>query len=158
MLTSALRFPLLAALAAFGLLTVGSEARAQTCDGGSGRYVLRVKPGVLAFPVPTPDDFAAGWIEHGPVEINVRPRGVAQRPWVLCIRAEGSSMGNGKPITDVQYRRSGESQWAPLTPGDQPVAEGDRGTRVSFDFRILLQWSDPAGAYRADYTITAARP
>jgi len=153
---SAFRISTLAAIVA--LVVPCSEAIAQACGSNTGRYVVRIQPGVLAFPSPTPDDFAAGWIEQGPVQINLRPRGVAERPWIVCIRAESPDMGGGKPVTDLQYRRSGETGWVSITPGDRPLAEGDFGERISLDFRILLDESmDPAGAYRVDYTVTAAR-
>lgn len=158
MIVAAARGAIVVAMLAGALHVSVSPATAQGCGSESGRYVVRVQPGVLTFPSPTPDDFASGWIEHGPVEINVRPRGAAERPWVVCIRADSPDMGRGKPITDLQYRRSGEGVWTSITAGDQALAEGDRGDRISIDFRILLdETMDPAGSYRADYTVTAAR-
>jgi len=153
------RRPPFLALAIFVCSAVlAAPAPAQTCGSESGRYVVRVQPGLLAFPTPTPDDFATGWIEHGPVELTVRPRGNASRPWVVCLRADSPDMGGGKPITDLQYRAGDQVAWASMGPGDQPLAEGDLGDRVSIQFRILLDESmDAAGTYRADYTVTAAR-
>lgn len=141
-----------------GSAFLATPASGQTCGSGSGRHVVRVQPGLLAFPTPTPDDFAAGWIEHGPVELTVRPRGNTNRPWVVCLRADSSDMGPGKPITDLQYRADGQVAWASMGPGDQLLAEGDQGERISIQFRILLdEATDAAGTYRADYTVTAAR-
>lgn len=136
-----------------------SAAAAQSCGSLSGRYVVRVQPGLLAFPSPTPDDFAAGWIEHGPVTLNIRPRGNRNRPWVVCMRADSPEMGGGKPVSDLEYRRSDQATWTAMSTGDQTLAQGDRGERVSLEFRIRLDSStDPAGSYRADYTVTASRP
>lgn len=140
-------------------MATADRALGQACGSGTGRYVVRIQPGLLVFPTPTPDDFATGWIVHGPVELSVRPRGNANRPWVVCLRADSPEMGGGKPISDLQYRPAGQSSWAPLTPGDHLVAEGDRGESITLEFRILLdEATDPAGSYRADYTVTAARP
>ena len=141
------------------VLLASSPAIAQVCGSGTGRYVVRVQPGLLVFPTPTPDDFAAGWIEHGPVQLNVRPRGGTNRPWVVCLRADSPDMGSGKPISDLQYRGDNQASWTSVGLGDQPLAQGDRGTRIAIQFRILLDEStDPAGTYSADYTVTAARP
>lgn len=135
-----------------------SPATAQVCGSNSGRYVLRIQPGLLVFPNPTPDDFAAGWIEHGPVELNVRPKGNQNRPWVVCMRADSPDMGNGKPISHLQYRQDTQSGWTPIATGDQLLAQGSTGSRISLQFRILLDAAtDPAGSYRADYTVTASR-
>lgn len=152
--------PTLVAMAAVLTGTMHTQAAvAQVCGGSSGRYVVRLQPGLLAFPAPTPDDFAAGWIEHGPVEVMVRPRGVANRPWVVCLHADSPDMGNGKPISDLQFRREDRSTWLTISAGDQPLAQGDRGERIAILFRIRLDAAtDPAGSYRADYTVTAARP
>ncbi|NNK48290.1 MAG: hypothetical protein HKP01_05425 [Gemmatimonadetes bacterium] len=137
----------------------GSPAVAQVCGSASGRYVVRVQPGLLLFPTPTLDDFAAGWIEHGPVEVTVRPRGGKNRPWVLCLRADSPDMGSGKPISDLQYRSDNQATWTSITFGDQTLARGIQGSRIAIQFRILLDEStDPAGSYSADYTVTASRP
>jgi hypothetical protein len=151
--------PLLAAVAAVLSPTAAKPAAGQACGSGSGRYVVRVQPGLLAFPVPTPEDFATGWIEHGPVELSVRPRGAANRPWVVCLRADSPDMGGGKPISDLQFKKADQGTWASISLGDQPLAEGNRGDRITLSFRILLdEATDAAGSYRADYTVTAARP
>jgi hypothetical protein len=152
-------FPVFAALTGLSCLVLSaSAATAQACGSGTGRYVVRVQPGLLAFPTPGPEDFAVGWIEHGPVELDVRPRGNANREWVLCLRAESADMGSGKPISDLQYRRDDQAGWTSIGVGDQVVAWGDRGDRVAVRFRILLdEATDPAGSYRSDYTVTATR-
>ncbi|MCL7972365.1 MAG: hypothetical protein M8866_09835 [marine benthic group bacterium] len=155
------RLALLRICVAVVALTTGhllaAPASAQLCSG-SGRYTVRLQPGLLVFPTPTPDDFAAGSIEHGPVVLNVRPRGRANNRWVVCLRADSSDMGNGKPISDLQYRRDDQTAWTPMSPGDQLLAQGNRGTRITLQFRILLdEATDPAGTYSADYTATAAR-
>ena len=150
-----------ATIAITSLLAVtwaASDAVAQACGSNSGRYVVRLQPGLLVFPNPTPDDFAAGWIEHGPVELNVRPRGNRNLPWVVCMRADSPDMGNGKPISHLQYRQDAQSGWTPLAAGDQLLAQGGRGRRIFLQFRILLDAAtDPAGSYSADYTVTASR-
>ncbi len=145
------------AATAVGILLLAAPAPAQVCSG-SGRYTVRLQPGLLVFPTPTPDDFAAGWIEHGPVVLNVRPRGNRNRRWVVCLRADSPDMGNGKPISDLQYRRSDQTVWTPMAPGDQLLAQGDRGSRITLQFRIILdEATDPAGFYSADYSATASR-
>lgn len=139
-------------------LMTPAPAHAQSCQVSSGRYVVRLQPGLLAFPTPTPDDFAAGWIEHGPVVLNIRPRGSRNRPWSVCMRAESPSMGGGKPVSDLEYREEGQSTWTAMTTGDQLLAQGDRGRNVNIRFRIRLDEAiDAAGLYRADYTVTASR-
>lgn len=140
------------------LLMTPCPAIAQSCGDSSGRYVVRLQPGLLAFPNPTPDDFAAGWIEHGPVVLNVRPRGNQNRRWVVCLRADSPEMGGGKPVTDLEYRRDDRGTWTAMQVGDQPLAEGDRGDLITLQFRIRLdEATDAAGSYRADYTVTASR-
>ena len=146
----------LAALLA--ILIAASPAAAQTCGSGTGRYVVRVQPGLLVFPTPSLDDFVTGWVEHGPVELNIQPRGKQNRGWVVCLRADSADMGGGKPISDLQYRPDGQAAWTSVSLGDQPLAQGERGRRIAIQFRILLDEStDPAGLYSADYTVTAAR-
>lgn len=139
-------------------LSTAPAAQSQSCGASSGRFVVRVQPGLLAFPSPTLDEFAAGWIEHGPVELNVRPRGSRNRPWVVCLRADSPDMGGGKPISDLQFRQDDQATWTAMAMGDQPLAEGFRGERITLQFRIRLdEATDPAGTYRADYTVTASR-
>ena len=152
------RAAFVAIAAMFPALLTPAAARAQSCSASSGRFVVRVQPGLLAFPNPTLDEFAAGWIEHGPVELDVRPKGNQSRPWVVCLRADSPDMGGGKPISDLQYRRDSQVTWTTMTLGDQLLAQGSRGERITLQFRIRLDEAmDPAGIYRADYTVTAAR-
>jgi hypothetical protein len=67
-------------------------------------------------------------------------------------------MGGGKPVTDLEYRRDDRGMWTAMQIGDQPLAEGDRGDRITLQFRIRLdEATDAAGSYRADYTVTASR-
>jgi hypothetical protein len=134
------------------------SAAAQSCGASSGRYRVRVQPGLLAFPSPTLDDFAVGWIEHGPVQLDIQPLGSSNRPWVVCLRADGAEMGGGKPISDLEYRSDTQATWTALSTGDQLLAEGIKTGRVTLQFRIRLdETTDQAGTYRADYTVTASR-
>lgn len=135
------------------------QLAAQTCGSSAGRYVVRIQPRVLVFPTPGPDDYAVGWIEHGPVQLIIRPRGRANRPWVACMRGDSPDMGWGKPLSDLQYRADGQGTWTYMTPGDQHLTQGNRRKRITLRFRILLdEATDPPAAYRVDYTVTASRP
>jgi len=151
---------LVASAATLASILSPPEAAAQICGSGIGRYVVRIQPGALVFPTPVPDDFAVGWIEHGPVELDIRPRGNANRPWVVCMRADSPDMGGGKPLSDLQYRADGRGAWTSMTPGDRLLAQGEQKKgRVTLQFRILLDAAaDQPGTYRVDYTVTAARP
>ena len=171
-----------ATIAITSLLAVtwaASDAVAQACGSNSGRYVVRLQPGLLVFPNPTPDDFAAARTSFFPsIQLTVQHilevdryyldaleqggegQGVFDRPppSVVCMRADSPDMGNGKPISHLQYRQDAQSGWTPLAAGDQLLAQGGRGRRIFLQFRILLDAAtDPAGSYSADYTVTASR-
>jgi hypothetical protein len=150
---------LLAGTTLLGLMFPATAA-AQSCGTAAGRFTLRLDPGLVTFPDPGPDDFAIGWVEAAPLLINVRPRGTVNRPWVLCLRADTPDMGGyGKPISDLQFRRDGQSAWTAMRLSDQLLAQGDRGEDITLHFRVMIDESvDAPGLYRADYTATAARP
>lgn len=140
------------------LLAVVATAKAQDCTG-TGRYRVRIQPGLITFPTPTIADYDSGWLMAPVAEIQVRPRRQADRGWELCLSANSPTMGGyGKPVFDVQFRQDGTGTWIPLTTSDQLLALGNRNRNVQLQFRLALDWTqDVPGHYETDFTAKAAR-
>ncbi len=143
-------------LVALALVSTGSRAYAQSCDGG-GRYTVQPQPRVVDLPDPGPADFALGWIEAEPFQIQLRPRGKAYRGWDLCVRALTPDLGGpGKPLDHLEWMAVGRTGWRPLSPVDQLVATGDRGERLSIRVRARLDLAgDDPGRYGTVLLFTA---
>ena len=130
------------ACAALGAATPG-RAQAQVWMWSNTGTVLFATPGAA--------QFDAGEVQATrTVTLLVWPFGGGG--WTLTIRTDDLDMGNGKPVTDVLWRRQGVGGWAPLTNANQPVAPPQNGLGiVRIEFKLRLAWAtDGPGTYQSD--------
>ncbi len=133
------------------------EAGAQVgCDGG-GKYNVRLTPSAIEYGIVSPGDLDASQIFMGTMTVRVTPRGVTNKPWILCLRADEAHFGPaGKSVGDVEWQLAGSSGWQPASTGGQLVTRGHGNQRVDVLFRIVLDWDDVPGNYTAPLTFLAA--
>lgn len=127
---------------------------------GQGQGMVRVELSTptIVFDQPGVGHFDAGWIEHPGVLVSVTSR-PANRTWGLSVSAPSGTLGNGKPVSDLQWSLSGApGDWHSMSVGDAPVVQGAGDQDVLVLFRLLLTWaSDGPGAYTTDIDFTALR-
>lgn len=124
---------------------------------------LTLTGNIITFPAPTAADYAAGWINSATgVTFTINAFTGASRTTKVAIRATSASLGGGKVIGDLQWRRSDLVAWNSITTTDVQVEQrvqvlngaNDPWSNTIF-FRILLNWAtDPPATYTANYTIT----
>jgi hypothetical protein len=82
---------------------------------------------------------------------------------ILHIRSSSSTLGGGKPIGDLEWRRGDQTTWNPVTTLDQEVEiftgshlpEGHTYSNT-IHFRILLHWTSTRSAtYNGHLVLTA---
>lgn len=119
-----------------------------------------------------PADFSAGVLAAtGGVTYTVDVLSGAantQRTTIVSIRSTSANLGNGKPLADLEWRRSDLTAWNGLTNSDvtiesRPVQRNKLNDPWSNTvlFRVLLNWAaDAPGAYSADlvFTLTVTTP
>lgn len=127
---------------------------------------LTVTGGTITFPAPTAADYIAGFVNSttGATFTINSLNGVA-RTTTITIRSTSADLGNGKPIADLQWRRSDLATWNSISLTDAQVEQrivinkalNDPWGNTIF-FRMALNWtSDPPGAYSANYQITLSQ-
>jgi hypothetical protein len=80
----------------------------------------------------------------------------------IAIKSTSANLGNGKVLTDLQWRRSDLAAWNTITLANVNVearAQTYNGTNDPWSntifFRMKLTWTtDAPAAYTANYTIT----
>jgi hypothetical protein len=115
-------------------------------------------PSAVPFPVPGISEFDAGWV-YASQTLGVRVRGIGRTDWRLWIRADGTGMGNGKTLSDIQFRAPLSGGWQDLSGVNQPIDAGRGNGNVPVEFRIRLDWaSDGPGGYSGDITFELSVP
>jgi hypothetical protein len=153
------RFALL--LGALALLASRSAAQ------GNPRTDLIVTGGTITFPAPTANDYVAGFVNStsGVTFTADATNGNQSHTTAILIRATSASLGGGKVIGDLQWRRSDLTTWTSITLTDAQVEQrvqvrnglNDPWSNTIF-FRLLLDWTTDAPAtYTANYQITLAQ-
>jgi hypothetical protein len=130
------------------------------------RTNLTVAGGTIAFPAPTAADYIAGFVNSsGGVTFTVDAQTGASRTTTIMVRATSASLGGGKLIGDLQWRRSDLATWNDITLTDAQVEQrvvvrnvlNDPWSNTIF-FRMKLNWTTDAPAtYTANYRITLAQ-
>ena len=124
------------------------------------------------FPAPTAADYTAGVVVNPTgilFTVDVTGGGAAtQRTTIVSIRSSSASLGGGKPLSDLQWRRADLVTWNPMTTTNatiesRPVVRNglnDPWSNTVF-FRTLLAWTtDPPATYSAGlvFTLTVTTP
>jgi hypothetical protein len=133
---------------------------------GAQRTILTVTGGTISFPAPTAADYDAGYIDSptGAV-ITVNAQTGASRTTTIAIRATSASLGGGKAIGELQWRRSDLAVWNSITLTDAQVEQrvqirnglNDPWSNTIY-FRMLLDWTtDPPATYTGNYVVTLSQ-
>jgi len=127
------------------------------------KTTLTLAGGTIAFPAPTATDYIAGFVNSsGGVTFTVNAQNGLSRTTTILIRATSASLGNGKVIGDLQWRRSDLATWNDITLTDTQVEQrivvrnglNDPWSNTIF-FRMKLGWTtDAPGTYAANYQVT----
>lgn len=118
----------------------------------------------ITFPAPTVADYAAGFVNSTTgvtFTVNAFLLG-GSRTTTVAIRAVSATLGGGKLIGDLQWRRSDLAGWTPITTTNAQIEQrvqvlngaNDPWTNTVF-FRMILNWvTDPPATYSANYQLT----
>ena len=127
---------------------------------------LTVTGGTITFPAPTAADYIAGFVNSTTgVTFTINSTNGVQRTTTVSIRSTSASLGNGKVLGDLQWRRSDLATWSPITQTNAQVEQrivvnkglNDPWSNTVF-FRMLLNWtSDAPATYAANYQITLSQ-
>jgi len=144
-----------AALAAVTLL-IAARAPAQV--------TLTVTGGPATFPAPTVTDYDAGYVAN-PAGLAFQlgiAGAAANRTTTVSIRASSGTLGGGKPVSDLEWRRADLGTWNQMSVSDaviesRPVRKNtlnDPWGNTVF-LRMRLTWANDAPAtYTTDLVVT----
>jgi len=127
---------------------------------------LTVAGGTVTFPAPTAADYIAGFV-NAPAGATFTINSVngAQRTTTVSVRSISASLGGGKVIGDLQWRRSDLATWNSITLTDTQIEQrvvvnkglNDPWSNTIF-FRMVLNWTTDAPAtYSGTYQITLSQ-
>ena len=127
---------------------------------------LTVAGGTVTFPAPTAADYIAGFV-NAPAGATFTINSVngAQRTTTVSVRSISASLGGGKVIGDLQWRRSDLATWNSITLTDTQIEQrvvvnkglNDPWSNTIF-FRMVLNWtSDAPATYSGTYQITLSQ-
>jgi len=130
------------------------------------KSVLTLAGGTITFNAPTAADFIAGYIDSPTgVTSTVNAQTGTSRTTTISVRSTSASLGGGKAIGDLQWRRSDLATWNSITLTDAQVEQrivvkgvlNDPWSNTIF-FRMLLTWTTDAPAtYTGNYQITLSQ-
>ena len=130
------------------------------------RTSLTLAGGTVTFAAPTAADYEAGYIDSPTgVTFTIDAQTGLARTTTISIRSASASLGSGKLIGDLQWRRSDLATWNSMTLTDAQVEQRVVVRNLSNDpwsntifFRMLLSWtSDGPATYSANYQITLSQ-
>ena len=121
----------------------------------------------ITFPAPTATDYINGFVNSATgVTFTIdATNGNQSHTTTVSIRASSASLGNGKVLADLQWRRSDLAIWNSITSTNVQVEQriqvrnvlNDPWTNTIF-FRMLLKWTTDAPAtYSGNYVITLSQ-
>jgi len=121
----------------------------------------------ITFPAPTATDYINGFVNSATgVTFTVNATsGNQTHTTTVRIRSTSTTLGNGKLLSDLQWRRSDLATWNSITLTDATVearsvrrnSTNDPWNNTIF-FRMLLAWTDdPPATSSANYRITLSQ-
>ncbi|HMG12163.1 MAG TPA: hypothetical protein VK571_03235 [Gemmatimonadaceae bacterium] len=127
---------------------------------------LSVAGGTITFPAPTAADYIAGFV-NAPAGATFTINSVngVPRTTTVSLRSISASLGGGKVIGDLQWRRSDLATWNSITLTDTQIEQrvvvnkglNDPWSNTIF-FRMVLDWTTDAPAtYSGTYQITLSQ-
>ena len=130
------------------------------------KTILTVAGGTINFAAPTAADYIAGFVNSATgATFTLNAQTGASRTTTVSIRSLSASLGNGKVIGDLQWRRSDLATWNSITLTDAQVEQrvqvrnglNDPWSNTIF-FRMVLTWTTDAPAtYSGNYQITLSQ-
>jgi len=130
------------------------------------KTILTLTGGTITFNAPTAADYIAGYIDSPTgVTFTLNAQTGASRTTTMSIRSTSASLGGGKVIGDLQWRRSDLAAWNSITLADAQVEQrivvrgalNDPWSNTVF-FRMLLNWTaDPPATYSGNYQLTLSQ-
>lgn len=130
------------------------------------KTILTLTGATITFNAPTAADYIAGYIDSPTgVTFTLNAQTGASRTTTASIRSTSASLGGGKVIGDLQWRRSDLAAWNSMTLTDGQVEQrivvrgvlNDTWSNTIF-FRMLLNWTTDAPAtYSGNYQITLSQ-
>jgi hypothetical protein len=150
----------LAATLLFACAAIALPAGAQTA-------VQLTFSGTASFGAATAADFAAGTLEATsplPFSVITTSEPVGSLTTTVYVRSTSSTLGSGKPVSDMEWRLDDEPNWHTLTTLDAVVethvaAGAPQGHTWSnaIHFRMALHWTgDRPGTYFGNLVVTVA--
>lgn len=122
---------------------------------------------VITFPAPTAADYINGFVNSATgVTFTVNATaGNQSHTTTILIRATSANLGGGKPLADLQWRRSDLVTWNSITSVNAAVEARTvvrNGTNDPWNntifFRMILNWAtDPNATRSANYSITLSQ-
>jgi hypothetical protein len=128
---------------------------------------LAFSGGSVAFPAPTTADLTAGSLDAtDPLlfEVTTSTEPVGSFTTRVYIRSSSATLGGGKPVADLEWRRDDDVTWRQLTTTDVLVESRTTTGLVaghtwsnSIRFRVALHWtSDPPATYVGNLVLTVS--
>jgi hypothetical protein len=126
---------------------------------------LTLANNAITFPAPTAADYVNGYVNSTTgvqFTVDATSSGGGSVTTTIAIRSTSASLGNGKALIDLKWRRSDLVAWNTITTGDVPVetrSQTYNGTNDPWNntifFRMVLTWTtDAPNIYAANYRIT----
>lgn len=145
-------------------LLVALTIAASPAAAQNPRTTLALAGATITIPAPTANDYLAGFANSTTgVTFTVNATGGNQsHTTIVTIRTTSGSLGGGKPIGDLQWRRSDLATWTSITNTDTEVEQrvqvrnglNDPWSNTIF-FRMVLDWTtDAPRTYTANTRIT----
>jgi len=132
----------------------------------SPKTILTLGGGPITFAAPTAADYIAGYVySTSGVTFTVTAQTGTSRTTTISIRSTSTSLGSGKVIADLEWRRADLATWNSITLTDAQVEQrilvrgglNDPWSNTVF-FRMVLNWATDAPAtYSANYQVTLSQ-
>jgi hypothetical protein len=145
--------------ALLALILFASPAAAQ-------KTTITLTSATVTFSAPTATDYINGYVDAATgVTFTLDATAGGSRTATVLIRATSASLGGGKVLGDLQWRRSDLANWSAITSTDAQVEQRVMAKNGANDpwsnrifFRMLLDWTKDAPAtYTANYVITLSQ-
>src|SRR3954462_4114463 len=127
---------------------------------------LTVGGGTVTFPAPTAADYINGFVDAATgVTVSLNATQGGSRTTTVSIRSSSASLGNGKVIGDLQWRRADLATWNNMSVVDSQVEQRIMVSKGLNDpwgntifLRMKLSWAtDAPGTYSANYVVTLSQ-
>jgi hypothetical protein len=153
--------------ARFASLVLFALALGAPAAGAQTAVALTFGGGSVLFPAPIAADLTSGSLEATDLlqfDVATSSEPVGSFTTSIYIRSSAATLGGGKPVADLEWRRDDDPAWHSLTTTDALV-EGRIATGIpaghswsnSIHFRIALHWTgDPPATYTGSLVITVS--